>query len=89
MSSIETLEDRAKDSTSGPGLRLVTTPPARTEKSWVAGDEQPIELKLGFRELVLIHRSLEAVRTLGLAQRQDDLLGDTLQLIDVALEGAV
>jgi hypothetical protein len=47
------------------------------------------ELKLGFRELVLIHRSLEAVRTLRLDQHHDDLLADTLQLIDVVLEGAV
>jgi hypothetical protein len=50
--------------------------------------EDPIVLKLGFRELVLIHRSLEAARTLGLVERQDDLLTDTLQLIDVALEEA-
>lgn len=50
---------------------------------------EPIELKLDFRELVLIHRSLESVRTLGLLERQDDLLADTLQLIDVALEEAV
>jgi hypothetical protein len=51
-------------------------------------DEQLIELKLGFLELDLIHRSLEAVRTLGLVERQDGLLTDTLQLIDVALEEA-
>jgi hypothetical protein len=37
----------------------------------------------------LIHRSLEAVKTLKLVERQDDLLADTLQLIDVALEEAV
>jgi hypothetical protein len=88
MSGIETLKDRGTDSTSRPRLRLVTAR-ARTETSWVAGDEQQIELKLGFRELVLIHRSLEAVRTLGLVERQDNLLTDTLQLIDVALEEAV
>lgn len=52
-------------------------------------DDETIELKLGFRELVLIHRSLQAIRTLDLVERQDDLLIDTLQLIDVALEGAV
>jgi hypothetical protein len=51
-------------------------------------NEDPIELKLGFRELLLIHRSLAAVRTLGLVERQDALLTDTLQLIDVALEEA-
>jgi hypothetical protein len=48
-----------------------------------------LALKLGFRELVLIHSSLEAVRTLGLAEHQDDLLTDTLQLLDVALEESV
>ena len=48
-----------------------------------------IDLKLGFRELVLIHRSLDAVRTLGLVERPDDLLDDTLQLVDLALEEAV
>jgi hypothetical protein len=50
--------------------------------------EEPIELKLGFLELDLIHRSLEAIRTLGLVERQDELLTDTLQAIDVALEEA-
>lgn len=52
-------------------------------------NEEPIGLELNFRELVLIHKSLEAVRTLDLVDRQDDLLTDTLQLIDVALEEAV
>jgi hypothetical protein len=89
MSSIEPLERRELDTASRPSLRLVTTPPARTESSWVADDEQPIELKLDFRQLVLIHRSLQAVRTLGLVERQDDLLADLLQLIDVVLEEAV
>jgi hypothetical protein len=88
MSSIETLERRAAGAESGPRLRLVTTPPARTKTSWGVGDEQPIRLKLGFRELVLIHKSLEAVGTLGLVERQDDLLADTLQLIGVVLEEA-
>jgi hypothetical protein len=51
-------------------------------------EEHTIVLRLEFRELDLIHRSLEAVRTLGLVERQDGLLTDTLQLIDVALEAA-
>lgn len=51
--------------------------------------EEQIELTFGFRELDLIQRSLEAIRTLGLVERQDDLLTDTLQLIDVALKEAV
>jgi hypothetical protein len=88
MSSIETLERRAASAESAPRLRLLTTPPARPKTSWGAGDEQPIRLKVSFRELVLIHKSLEAVATLGLVERQDDLLADTLQLIGVALEEA-
>lgn len=89
MSSLETLEHRERDATSPPSLRLVTTPPARAETSWVAGDDQTIDLRLGFRELVLIYRALEAVRTLGLVERQDVLVTDTVQLIDVALEETV
>lgn len=59
------------------------------ESSLAIGDEQRIELKLGFGELVLIHRSLQAIRTLGLVEQQEELVTDMLQLIDVALEGAV
>lgn len=62
---------------------------SRIEAGERRGADVPFELRLGFRELVLIHRSLEAVRTLGLAEREDDLLTDTLQLIDVALEEAI
>jgi hypothetical protein len=51
-------------------------------------NQDAIELTVGFRELALIHRSLEAVRTLGLVVRQDELLADTLQLVNVALEEA-
>jgi hypothetical protein len=45
--------------------------------------------KLGVRELELIHRSLEAVRTLGLVERQDVLLEDTLNLVEVVLRDAL
>ena len=51
-------------------------------------DRDLIELTLGYRELVLIHRALEAISALDLVARQDDLLSDTIQLIDVALEEA-
>jgi hypothetical protein len=59
------------------------------ESSLAIRDEQPIELRLGFGELVLIHRSLQAIRTLGLVEQQDELVTDMLQLIDVALEAVV
>jgi hypothetical protein len=50
--------------------------------------EEQIELTFAFRELDFIHRSLEAIRTLGLVERQDELLTDTLHLIEVALNEA-
>jgi hypothetical protein len=91
MSSVqaELGASRGTDVASRPSLRLVTTPSERTKRAWVPSEEEPIELKLGFRQLDLIYRSLEAVRTLGLVERQDDLLTDTLELIDAALQGAV
>jgi hypothetical protein len=90
MSSIEADVRHGMDVASAPSLWpwLATTQPARKEPPRVMSDEEPIELKLGFRELDLIHRSLESVRTLALVERQDELLSDTLQLIDVALEEA-
>jgi len=91
MSSLEA-EAGASPATgaaSRPGLRLVTTASEHMERAWVPSEENPIELKLGFRQLDLVYRSLEAVRTLGLVERQDDLLTDTLELIDAALQGAV
>jgi hypothetical protein len=91
MSSVEAEAgaSHATRAASRPSLRLVTTPPERTDRAWVPSEEQPIELKLGFRQLDLVYRSLEAVWTLGLVERQDDLLTDTLELIDAALQGAV
>lgn len=47
------------------------------------------ELKLGFGELALIYKSLQAVRTLGALPPQDELLGDTIELVDQALKKAV
>jgi len=47
------------------------------------------ELKLGFGELALIYKSLQAVRTLGALPAQDELLDDTLELVDQALNSAV
>jgi hypothetical protein len=47
------------------------------------------ELKLGFGELALIYKSLQAVKTLGAVPPQDELLDDTLQLVDQTLKKAV
>jgi hypothetical protein len=47
------------------------------------------ELRLGFRELSLIYKSLQAAKTLGALPPQDELLDDTIQLVDQALSRAV
>ena len=60
-----------------PRLRLI---PAR--------GEQTHELKLTFRELSLIYRSLQAAKTLGAVPLEDELLDDTIQLVDQTLKGA-
>lgn len=39
-------------------------------------------------ELVLIYRSLQAVKALGALPPQDELLDDTIQLVDQALDEA-
>jgi hypothetical protein len=71
-----------------PSLRLVATPP--TARSSVQGsDEERYELKLGVGELSLIYKSLQAARTLGALPAQDELLSDTIQLVDQALKRAV
>jgi hypothetical protein len=48
-----------------------------------------LTLEVGFRELALIYRSLQAVRTLGAPPLQDELLDDTIELVDRALQGAI
>jgi hypothetical protein len=46
-------------------------------------------LELTFDQLTLIYKSLQAVKVLGALPPEDELLDDTLQLIDQALERAV
>jgi hypothetical protein len=45
-------------------------------------------VKLSALELDLIYRSLEAARTLRIVPPQDELLEDTIQLVDQALRNA-
>ena len=46
------------------------------------------ELALTFDELALIYKPLQAVRTLdSLPSEEDELLDDTIQLVDQALNG--
>ena len=70
-----------------PSLSLVTTPPATTKSPWHRTEETH-ELKLTFSELTLVYKSLQAVKTLGALPPQDELLNDTIQVVDQALNRA-
>lgn len=47
------------------------------------------ELELTFDQLALIYKSLQAAKTLGALPPQDELLNDTIDLVDQALTRAV
>ena len=47
------------------------------------------ELTLSFDELVLIYKSLQAAKTLGALPPEDELLDDTIEVVDSALHGAI
>jgi hypothetical protein len=47
------------------------------------------ELTLTFDELALIYKALQAVKTLGALPSEDELLDDTIQLVDQALNDAI
>jgi hypothetical protein len=57
--------------------------------TWAGRDDETQELKLTFRQLALIHKSLQAVKTLSVLPPQDEVLGDTMHLVDLALAEAV
>jgi hypothetical protein len=78
-----------RDEGTHPSLRLVTRAPAAPGSTRPRCDEQTHDLKLTFRELALISKSLQAVKTLGALPPQDELLNDTIQLVDLALTRAV
>jgi hypothetical protein len=84
------LRDRRRTSQRAdrPTLSLVTTLATARSARQIA-DPQTYELQLSFGELALIYKSLQAVRTLGALPPQDELLNDTLQLVDQALNRAV
>jgi hypothetical protein len=70
-----------------PRPRLVTAGSATASARERESDT--IELMIGFGELTLIYKSLLAVITLGALPPQDELLNDTIQLVDQALERAL
>ena len=47
--------------------------------------EAPKEVRLTYDELALIYKSLEAVKTPGALPPQDELLEDTIQIVDQSL----
>lgn len=47
------------------------------------------EVALSFDELLLIYKSLQAVKTLGALPPEDELLEDTIQAVDQALDTAI
>jgi hypothetical protein len=53
------------------------------------GNDRNPRLELTFDQLALIHKSLQAVRALGVLPPRDELLDDTMQLVDQALDDAV
>jgi hypothetical protein len=87
MRSIHDKRSNRQDTTR-PRLTLVETPAPATTSAWHGPDPEVFELRLSFRELALIYKSLQAVRTLGALPPQDELLNDTIQLVDQALNRA-
>jgi hypothetical protein len=53
------------------------------------GDVGRHELAFTFDELVLIYKSLQAVKTLRALPPEDELLDDTIQVVDQALNTAI
>jgi predicted anti-sigma-YlaC factor YlaD len=72
-----------------PSSRLVTPPPETAGSARQRTNGQTHELKLTFGELALVYKSLQAAKTLGALPPDDDLLDDTIQLVDQALSDAV
>jgi hypothetical protein len=80
---------RRRDVAARPRLRLVTTPAPRAASTRQRSEPETHELTLSFPELALIYKSLQAAKTLGALPPQDELLNDTIQLVDQALNRAV
>lgn len=52
-------------------------------------DDHNPRLDLTFDQLALVHKSLQAVRALGVLPPRDELLDDTILLVDQALDAEV
>jgi hypothetical protein len=87
MSAIEQLAAGSGFEAAPRRLSLVTPPSSGS--TWRGDEAEDIDLKLSFRQLTLIHKALQAVKTLGALPPQDELLNDTLHLVDLTLDRAV
>jgi hypothetical protein len=81
-------ERRSSEEHARGNLRLVATP-ATTRFTEHRRNDQIHELKLTFGQLALVYKSLQAVKTLGALPPQDELLNDTIQLVDLVMREAV
>lgn len=61
---------------------------ARPANSRRPSNTPELELKLSFEELTLIYKSLLAAKSLGVLSQEDELVDDTIQRVDQALDGA-
>jgi Putative zinc-finger len=81
-------ERRSSEEPLRANLRLVATP-AKTGSTEPRRDDQAHALRLTFGQLALVYKSLQAVKTLAALPPQDELLNDTIQLVDLAMKEAV
>jgi hypothetical protein len=88
MSSLPHNERRTGPDVLRPNLSLVPTPSTPAAATRGGREKERHELELTFGELTLIYKSLQAVKTLGSLPPEDELLNDTMQLVDQALNKA-
>jgi len=62
--------------------------PGPASSAWPRPDTERYELKLSFEELTLVYKSLLAAKSLGVLSQEDELVDDTIQLVDRALDEA-
>jgi hypothetical protein len=87
-SAFQLRERRSIEEHARGNLRLVATP-TTTGFTEHRRNDQTHELKLTFGQLALVYKSLQAVKTLGALPPQDELLNDTIQLVDLVMREAV
>jgi hypothetical protein len=61
----------------------------RAKSAQASRDVPRYELKLSFDELTLIQKSLLAAKSLGVLSQENELVDDTIQLVDQELAAAV